>query len=110
MGSIVMIPQVFRFGVMYKETKGIISHDRFVYGFGEAPESTYSLESAQALYAKLIGDGHTDETITLFMYSPEMINDEREPFPVDEEYYSRDTMFSACYPEHSDYVLVSENH
>ena len=110
MGSIVMLPQVFRFGVMYKETKCIISHDRFVYGFGEAPETTYSLESAQALYAKMIEDGHTDETITLFMYSPEMINDEREPFPVDEEYYSRDTMFSACYPEHSDYVLVSENH
>ena len=110
MGSIVMIPQAVRFGVMYRETKHIISHDFHVYGFGEAPECSYSLEVAQAIYAELIAEGHTDETITLFMYSPEMINDEREPFPVDEEYYSRDNMFSACYPEYKEYVLVSENH
>ena len=110
MGSIVMIPQTVRFGVMYIETKRIVSLDGYVYGFGEASEESYDLETARALYARMISEGHTDKTITLFMYSPEMINDEREPFPVDEEYYSRDTMFSACYTEYREYILVSENH
>ena len=110
MGSIIMIPQAVRFGVMYTETKRIVSLDGYVYGFGEAPEESYDLETARALYARMISEGHTDKTITLFMYSPEMINDEREPFPVDEKYYSRDNMFSACYPEYREYVLVSENH
>ena len=110
MGQIVTIPQDVRFGVMYRETKVIVGGDGFVYGFGEAPEKTYSLEDAQWLYQKLIKDGHTDKTITLFMYRPETINDDREPYPVDEEYYTRDTMFRACYPEHKDYELVSENH
>ena len=110
MGQIVTVPQDIRFGVMYVESKGIISYDGHVYGFGEASFETYSLDTAKALYARLISEGHTDKTITMFIYSPDMINDDREPFPVDEEYYTRDRMFSACYPELSEYVLVSENH
>lgn len=106
MGSIVTIPQEVRFGVMYIETKRIISYDGYVYGFGEASEETYTLEVAIALYARMISEGHTDKTITLLMYSPEMINDDLEPYPVDEEYYTRDSMFSACYPEYKDYRLV----
>lgn len=110
MGQIVTIPQDVRFGVMYIETKRIVSVDGYVYGFGEASEESYTLETARALYTRMISEGHTDKTITLFMYSPETINDDREPFPVDEEYYTRDTMFSACYPEYKDYSLVSEFH
>lgn len=110
MGQIITIPQAVRFGVMYTETKRIVSVDGYVYGFGEAPEETYSLEIARALYQRMIEQGHTCETITLFMYSPDTINDDREPFPVDEEYYTRDSMFSACYPEYKEYRLVSENH
>lgn len=110
MGSIVMIPSDVRFGVMYTKNKHIISHDGFVYGFGEAPEATYTLEVAKSIYDRMISEGHTESTITLFIYSKGVINDEREPFPVDEGYYSRDAMFSACYPEYQEYILVSENH
>jgi len=110
MGSIVIIPQAVRFGVMQTENKFIIGHDGCVYGFGEAPEMTYSLDVARALYQRLIEEGHTCDTITLFMYSPDTINDDREPFPVDEEYYMRDSVWRAAYPGHSDYTLVSENH
>lgn len=110
MGQIVTIPQTIRFGVMYTESKRIVSIDGYIYGFGEAPEETYSLDVAQALYARMISEGHTDKTITLFMYSPDTINEDRQPFPVDEEYYSRDRLFSACYPEFSDYTLTSEFH
>lgn len=110
MGQIVTVPQDIRFGVMYTETKRIVSFDGYVYGFGEAPEESYDLETARALYARMISEGHTDKTVTLFMYSPQTINDDREPFPVDEEYYTRDSMFRACYPEHKDYSITSEFH
>lgn len=46
MGQIVIIPQTIRFGVMYTESKRIISIDGYIYGFGEAPEETYSLDVA----------------------------------------------------------------
>lgn len=110
MGSIVMVPSDVRFGVMYKKEKRIVSRDGYVYAFGEAPEETYSFDIAMALYNLLISEGNTDETITLFAYSFNTINDDREPYPVDEAYYTRDRMFGACYPELKDYTLVSENH
>lgn len=110
MGQIITIPQDVRFGVMYKENKRIVSYDGYVYGFGEAPEESYDLATAQALYARMISEGHSDKTITLFMYSPQTINEDREPFPVDEEYYSRDVLFGACYPDLLEYTLVSEFH